>query len=284
MKDATCDWIRWIDADEVVEKRDAHKLKDVIKDDEVDVIYLPMFNGAIGEKATSIFSAEKIFRNHIGIHFEGIVHNSLKYSGPDKNVNIRLYHYGYHQGEEQMEKKFIRTSTLLKEQIRSDPENPIPHHYLAVSYLDRKRHEECIREAIEAIRLFELRKSNSQLRLLTYHTASVAFYRTQDLSNAEKYALKAIDLHHDYLDAHCILSSIYFLRKEYDNCAEATRKYLKSLKSIESDPSKALVIPYDTLQHAWLAHTRMAINPFEQGKNKEGLHSLHNDINCADNV
>ncbi|MGR3175666.1 MAG: glycosyltransferase, partial [Candidatus Scalindua sp.] len=282
LKYATCDWILILDADEEVEKKDARKLREVIKDTDVNVINLPVFYKPKGGKDLSVSSSERIFRNHLGFCYEGIVHNNLKYSGSDKNVNIRLNHYGYHQGEEQMEKKFIRTSTLLKEQIKDDPENPIPHHYLAVSYLDRKRHEECIREAIEAIRLFELRKSNSQLRLLTYHTASVAFYRTQDLSNAEKYALKAIDFHHDYLDAHCILSSIYFLRKEYDNCAEATENYLKSLKSIESDPSRALVIPYCTLQHAWLAHTRMAINNYEQGKDKEGLQSLKNAISCAD--
>ena len=291
IKYATCDWIIWLDADEEVDKEDAHKLKEVIKDPvgcetthRVDVIYIPVFNRPVGGKNLSVSNLEKIFRNHIGIYFEGIVHNYLKYSGPSKNVNIRQYHYGYHDGEELMEKKFKRTATLLKEQIRNDPGNPVPHHYLAISYLDRKMHEECIQEALEAIRLFELQNSNLQLRLLAYHTTSVAFYRGKDLTNAEIYALKAIDFHHDYLDAHCILSSIYFLRKEYDKCAEATSKYLKSLKSIESDPSKALVIPYSTLQHVWLAHTRMAINNYEQGNEKEGLQSLKNAVNCADNV
>ena len=77
-------------------------------------------------------------------------------------------------------------------------------------------------------------------------------------------------------------SSIYFLRKEYDKCAEATKKYLKSLKSIESDPSKTLSIPYNTLQHAWLAHTRMAINNYEQGRDAEGIESLSNAISCTD--
>ena len=271
LKYATCDWIIWLDADEEVDKEDAHKLKEVIKDNTVDVIHIPVFNRPVGGKNFSVSNLEKIFKNHIGIYFEGIVHNSLKYSGLSKNVNIRQYHYGYHDGEGLMGKKFKRTSTLLKEQIKNNPENPVPHHYLAISYLDRQRHEECIQEALEAIRLFELQNSNLQLRLLAYYTASVAFYRTQDMSNAEKYALKAIDFHPDYLDAHCILSSIYFLRKEYDKCADATENYLKSLKSIESDPSRALVIPYCTLQHAWLAHTRMAINNYEQGKDKEGL-------------
>ncbi len=291
LKYATCDWILILDADEEIEKEDARKLREVIKDPvgcetthRINVINLPVFYKPEGGKDLSVSSSERIFKNHLGFYYEGIVHNSLKYTGPDKNVNIRLNHYGYHQGEEQMEKKFIRTSTLLKEQIRNDPENPVPHHYLAISYLDRKVHEECIREALEAIRLFELQNSNLQLRLLAYHTASVAFYRTQDMTNAEKYALKAIDFHPDYLDAHCILSSIYFLRKEYDKCAEATSRYLKSLKSIESDPSKILVIPYSTLQHAWLAHTRMAINHYEQGKDKEGLQSLKNAINCTDNA
>ncbi len=279
---ATGDWIIWIDADEEVDKRDAHKLKNVIRDDEVNVIYLPMFNRPIGGKAVSVFNAEKIFRNHIGIHFEGIVHNNLKYSGLSKSVNIKLYHYGYNQGEEQMEKKFVRTSSLLRLQIKDDPENPTPHHYLAISCLERQRHEECIKEVLEAIRLFELKNSNSQFRLLSYYTACVAFYRMQDLNNAEKYALKAISFYPDYLDAHCILTSIYFLRKEYDKCAKETEKYLKLLESLNSDPSKALVIPYNTLQDAWLAHTRISINCFEQGNEIEGLQSLKNAINSAD--
>ena len=281
---ATGDWIMWLDADEEVDERDAHKLKEAIRDEEVDVIYLPMFNKPIGGNAVSVFSAEKIFRNHIGIYFDGIVHNNLMYSGPSKNVNIKLYHYGYNQGEEQMKKKFERTSSLLRLQIKDDPENPTPHHYLAISCLDRQRHEECIKEALEAVRLFELKSSDSQFRLLSYYTACVAFYQTQDLDNAEKYALKAISFYPDYLDAHCILSSIYFLRKEYDKCAEATNKYIKLLDSLNSDPSQALVIPYNTLQNAWLAHTRMSINYFEQNNEYEGLQSLRSAINSTDSA
>ncbi len=284
LKYATCDWIMWIDADEEVNKNDAHKLKDVIRDDEVDVICLPMFNRPIGGKAVSTFIAEKIFRNHIGIHFEGIVHNSLKHSGLTKKENIRLNHYGYNQGDKQMEKKFKRTSSLLKLQIKDDPDNPTPHHYLAISCLERHRYEECIKEAMEAIRLFELKNSNSQFSLLSYYTACVAFYQTNDLDNAEKYALKATKLFPDYLDAHCILTSIYFLRKEYDKCTEETNKYLELLESLNSDPSKAMFIPYNTLQDAWLAHTRMAINYFEQNNDGEGMQSLKSAIESADSV
>jgi tetratricopeptide (TPR) repeat protein len=281
---ATCDWVLILDADEEVEKEDACKLREVINDNGVNVINLPVFYKPKGGQNLSVSSSERIFKNFLSIHYEGIVHNSLKHSGPSKNVNIRLYHYGYHQGEEQMEKKFKRTSTLLKKQINDDPENPIPHHYLAISYLDRKKNNECIKEALEAIRLFEVQNSNSQFRFLSYYTVCVAYYRENDLANAEKYALMTVEYYPDYLDAYCILTSIYFLRKEYYKCEKATDNYLRLLEAIETDPSKALSIPYNTLNHAWLAHTRMAINHYEQGNHNCGHQSLNNAIHCADNA
>jgi len=283
LKYATCDWILILDADEEVEREGAHKLKDVIKENGVNVIYLPVLNRPVGGKNISINNSERLFKNHLDFHYEGIVHNALKHSDLSKKANIKIYHYGYNQGDEQMEKKFIRTSTLLREQIKNDPENPIPRHYLATSYLNRQKNDECIHEALEAIRLFEQQNSNVQPQLLTYYTASVAFYRKKDLSNAETYALKAIDFYADYVDAYCMLSSIYLMQKEYDKCIEVSKKFLKLLKAIESNPTKALVIPYNNLQHDWLVHSRMAIVYYEQGKEHEGAQSLNSAVNCADN-
>jgi tetratricopeptide (TPR) repeat protein len=282
LKYATCEWILILDADEEVDKEDTHKLKDVIKEDGVNVIYLPVIGRTVGGKNISIFKSERLFKNHHDFHYEGIVHNTLNYSDLNKNANIKIYHYGYNQGDEQIDKKFIRTSTLLKKQIKDDPENPIPHHYLAISCLVRQKYDECIREALEAIRLFEQQNSNAQPRLLNYFTASVAFFRNNDLANAEAYALKTIDLYADYLDAYFILSSIYLMQKEHDKCIDVTKKYLKLLRTIESNPTKALVIPYNNL-HAWLAHSRMAIVYYEQNKEHEGIQSLNSAISCSDN-
>ena len=283
LKYATCDWILILDADEEADREDASKLKDVVKENDKNIIFLPVINKPVEGKNTSVSISERLFKNHLGFRYEGIVHNALKYSGLAKKANIKIYHYGYNQGDEQQEKKFIRTSTLLREQIKNDPRNPIPHHYLATSYLDRQRNDECIREALEAIKLFKKQNINTQPRLLTYYTASVAFYRKKDLANAEAYALKAIDFYPDYVDAYCLLSSIYLMRKEHNKCIEASKKFLKLLESIESNLTKALVIPYNNLQHASLVHSRMAIVYYEQGKEHEGDQSLNNAISCADN-
>jgi tetratricopeptide (TPR) repeat protein len=290
LKYATCEWILILDADEEVDKKDAHKLRKVVKGPvgcetthRANVIYLPVINKPVGGKNTSVSISERLFKNHLGFRYEGIVHNALKYSGPAKKANIKIYHYGYNQGDEQQEKKFIRTTTLLREQIKDDPENPIPRHYLAISYLDRQKNDECIHEALEAIRLFEQQNSKAQSQLLTYYTASVAFYRKKDMVNAETYALKAINFYANYVDAYCMLSSIYLMQKEHNKCIEVSKKFLKLLKAIESDPTKALVIPYNNLQHAWLVHSRMAIVYYEQNKEHEGTQSLKSAISCADN-
>jgi len=283
LKYATCKWILVLDADEEVERKNAHKLKDVIKENSVNVIYLPVISRPVGGKNITIGTSERLFKNHLGFRYEGIVHNALKHSGLIKKANIKVYHYGYNQDDKIIERKFRRTSTLLREQIKNDSKNPTPHHYLATACLGRKRYDECIKEALEAIRLFELEKSNSQARLPSYYAASASFYHKKDLVNAEIYALKAIDFYADFMDAYCILSSIYFQRREYGKCTEATQKYLKLLKSIELDPTKALNISFNTLNHAWMAHSRMAIIYYKHGKEHEGIQSLNNAISCVDN-
>lgn len=279
---ATCNWILILDADEELDKHDSHKLREVIKDDNVNVLYLPVHDKSFDGPVRSVSNSVRVFKNNLGFHYEGIVHNKLICSELSKNIDIKIYHRGYSLDEEMMQRKFIRTSTLLKEQINKGPENPLPRHYLSISYLDRKMHKECIQEALEAMRLFELQKSNAQVITLTNYTASVAFYRMQDLTNAEKYALKALDLHSEYLDAYCILSTIYFLRGEYDNCIEMTKKYLQILETIVNNPSTALYVPFNTLHHAKLAYTRLSIIYFERGEKSNGNAAIKNAVKHAD--
>ncbi|MBS1258714.1 MAG: Cell division coordinator CpoB [Candidatus Scalindua arabica] len=284
LKYATCDWIMWLDADEEVDREDAHKLREVIKDDDVNVICLPLFSRFNNDKNLAVANSGKIFRNNLGFHFEGIVHNALKFSGPTKNVNIRIDHYGYNQDEEQMERKFIRTSTLLKEQIKNDPEDPKPHHYLSTAYLERKKYDESIKSALRAIELYEKHDKTSPLLSFTYYNASTAYHFKNDLKNAEKYSIKAIELNPEYLDPYDMLSIIYFTQRDYDKFSHYTQRFFELLGEIEKDPSIVMAIPYNTLNNSWLAHSRMAITHFEQNNEKKGLQSLKNAVNCADNV
>ena len=139
-----------------------------------------------------------------------------------------------------MEMKFVRTSTLLRKQIKNDPLNPMPHHFLAIAFSSRNKYDECIDEALQAIKLFELNNINTNVVLLTCYTASVAFYNKGDLVNAESYALKSVNSYNDYLDGYFILSSIYMRLQAYDKCIKVTNKYLTILEKIKSNPTEVL--------------------------------------------
>ncbi len=283
LKYAKCDWILILDADEEVDKKDAYKLREVIRDKNLNTIRLPVYSKLDEGRNLAVGNSERIFRNHLGIHYEGIVHNKLKTKVPTKAFDIKVHHHGYSHDKEQMEKKFIRTTTLLKEQIKENPEDPVPHHYLATSYLDNKgKNDECLQEALEAARLYELQNSKEQTRLLNYYTASIAFLRKNDLGNAEKFALKSLDFYPEYLDGYCLLSTIYFDLKEYGKCIEYTNKYLKMLKSIDSDPTSVLSIPYNTLQQSWMAYSKFAVIYYEQNNKDKGDEALRNALNSTE--
>ena len=104
LKYATGDWILILDADEEIDKEDAHRLKEVIKDPvgsetspKADLILIPVYCKFNNGKNDSIANSERLFRNHLGICYEGIVHNALKHSAPTRTENIKLHHHGYNQ-------------------------------------------------------------------------------------------------------------------------------------------------------------------------------------------
>ncbi len=282
LKYATCDWILIMDADEEIEEKDAHKLRETIKDDDVNLIYMPAYSKLKGGTNSSVYLIERVYKNHLDFHYEGIVHNALKYSGSYKNENIVFYHYGYHLGEEHKEKKFARTSTLLKKQIEDDPSNPMPHHFLAIEFSGRNMNDESIDEALKAIKLFEHNNINTEVKLLSCYTASLAFYNKNDLVNSEYYAKKSVNSYSDYLDGYFILSSIYMRQKEYSKCINAANKYLTILDNVKSNPAETLRIPYNNIDNAWQVHARLAIVYFEQDKDDEGVQRLKEAVRIVD--
>jgi len=139
LKYATCNWILILDADEEIDGNDVHGLKSLLRESDADLICLQVFDKTLDGKIVSISNSERLFKNHLDIQYEGIVHNSLKYSCRTEISNIKIFHYGYNLDEEKMERKFVRTSTLLREQIKNNPLNPMPHHFLAIAFLSRKK-------------------------------------------------------------------------------------------------------------------------------------------------
>lgn len=241
---ATCDWVLVMDADEEIEKKDVLKLKEVIKANDKDVLYVPVINRKSGGvKSESLIYTERLYRNHLGFHYTGPVHNLLNHNGKIKRENIRLYHYGYYLNKDVMEAKFKRSSVLLEEWIERDKLNPTPYYYLTALCLAFQMHDDAIKYAWKTLRLAEYHQAFVVLRVMSLYVLAVCFFNKKDFATSERYALMAITINPKYKDAYCILASTLYEKKEYVNFKIAAEKYL------EIDIEKMGDIPCSTLGH-----------------------------------
>jgi glycosyltransferase involved in cell wall biosynthesis len=273
-------WMIQMDADEIMEKKDAVKVRDTVRSAHkttANLVHMVLINKAKdSDEVMSVINTGKIMRVLPGLHFKNRVHNRLVCTGDVIQTNLTIIHHGYSLPDaETMKKKRDRTTRLLLMQRSEQPEDPETSHYLAIQYLRLEDYEMCICVGKQAIDLWERFEPLSQLQLLTLHTTAMANYQlgsactTKEeqrvfFDDAIKYSEMALEKYPDYLDSNCLLSSIYFATKDHEKCQKYAEKFLAAAAMIKSDNSKSLVIPLMSMKHEWMVCLQLAINYFEQ--------------------
>jgi glycosyltransferase involved in cell wall biosynthesis len=271
LKYATCDWILILDADHELEKADAHRLKEATNTTDANYIHFPVYDIHEGGKNLGVYDFGLLFRNHLGFHYKGTVHNELVFSGNVKRFNIRVYHYGSDLNEEQMRKKFIRTSALLKEQIKAEPHNPVPHRYLGDAYMRMKIYDEAIAESNTALTLRDESKCRTENFMISYYIICAAYYEKEDMESAKIYALRAIEIDDQQIDIYCILALVYFNIKEFDKFLQCSKRYLDLWNNLMSNNNN-IVNPfvYHTIGHKWKIHLLCGLHYLSIGQDETG--------------
>ncbi|RKX20036.1 MAG: hypothetical protein DRP35_06715 [Candidatus Zixiibacteriota bacterium] len=237
IEQATSDWIFIIDADERIDANDIPRLFETISNDQVNAIAINVFNcyKETGLKVTSANST-RFFRRGLGFKYEGIVHNQLYI--PDnlsiERAPISLEHLGYDLSKDKMKDKFIRTKTLLEEQLKDNPDFAFAWYNLA-QLLRGKLFDnietyapQIIKSAKKAI---ELTNPNEQaeryIHLMALDQLAWTYFYTQQYDKAEKYANQALGHKPNYLDPIMLLGHIFAKNKDY---SEAIKKYEEFLE------------------------------------------------------
>lgn len=134
---AAGEWIMILDGDEVLENPD--ELLSVLEQKNLTQYNTITFKEKnlydYKENKYTLISTYRIFKNDGEFHYKGTVHNQPSYKEPILNTDIMLKHYGYIiDDKDLMEKKFKRTTELLKREIKKDPNNFYYIFQLGVSY------------------------------------------------------------------------------------------------------------------------------------------------------
>lgn len=131
LKYATKDWILIMDGDDEFCKEDKEKFKELVNTNlDKNILYFFETLNYCGSFADSnnisINLNPRLFKNNYGYNYDGDVHNQLinyKYNIKDVNIPIRIYHYGYLDNNIKVKNKRERNISLLKEQLKKEPNN-----------------------------------------------------------------------------------------------------------------------------------------------------------------
>ena len=244
LKHTAKDWILVLDADEIIEKEDLNKIKEIIKDNENDG-FLFLQKNYTNDTSVAGFVFEthrkdnktyagwygsliaRLFRNKKDFKFEGTVHELIEPSIESKNgkislANVSLHHYG-NSDPKIVEKKRKFYLELCKKKVK---DNPTAHSYyeLGVLYKENNDFENAIKSLNKAVEL------DSKHRLAFFELGIISEQK-QNYDDAIKYYTESLRIKNDG-EIYENLGVCYFRKENYEHA------YANLMKAALLNPNK----------------------------------------------
>ncbi|MBV4450950.1 glycosyltransferase, partial [Clostridium tyrobutyricum] len=231
------EWFFYIDGDEVLndsrEIIDFFNSKDYKKYNSA-TIYIKNLIDLNDENSFSIFPALRLFYKDKNFKFVNAVHNQPLYKEPTKYLNVNCKHYGYiNNDKELMKRKFKRTSDILKNELKKNPDNVYYRHQLSVTYGMYKDNENSLKEAKKAFDCFLKQKLNPKEYLYLYYQLAVSYINNKRYEDAEKICQKGINVEKDYVDLYFYLGSVKMILGKYEEGISIYKKYLDLISNYD---------------------------------------------------
>ncbi|MFE4712719.1 MULTISPECIES: glycosyltransferase [unclassified Paenibacillus] len=228
---ASGDWIVWLDADEEVDSVDAPRLRSVLEMDDQNLVFVELINyyGESPPDPDKIYrlAHHRLFRNGIGIRFNGSIHeqlNNREILGNQeqmKMLDVKVYHYGYLDSEVTAKAKSERNLTLLKKASSEPAPDPWIEYHLASEHYRLENFPEAFQHVNQSIRLF---LENSILPpAMLYKLKYSSLIALGSLDNVVAAIDKALGIYPDYVDLHYLKGIALLHRNIVQEAAEAFR-------------------------------------------------------------
>ncbi|MBN1850770.1 MAG: glycosyltransferase [Deltaproteobacteria bacterium] len=266
---ASSEWILYLDADEELIPPSGQIIKNAIQNQSIDSIAVQIINPFNNGKNQAVFNAVRIFKKHV--RFEGIVHNRETGCVNTLFYPVRILHHGYNLNIEKTKVKFARTSSLLKEQIHQDPDNPLPHHYLSASYLSMGVFEQdyfhkAVHEGMKAIHLAKEQQNGDPIFLCSHYIVAASHLNLGNIVDAEALCKKALDIFPDHLDSYFLLAKIYDRKGEILLGKKSAERYLAVHDEITNNPGKFGRLINNSYWGRWLIKIFLGKIIYEEGE------------------
>lgn len=234
---ATGDWIFQLDADEELFSEDAPMLRKTALEGKADYYHCQFYDTKQDGSVHCVFNLIRLFRAGMGMGYKRKVHNQLQTRGEEAYSKIRIRHYGYDLSPEQMEAKHIRTTTLLRELIKTDPEDAYSLFQLSASYSMHREFDKAVMYGETALEIMRRKRLRNGFFMTAYHTVAQGYYALGRHADAERIGLEALDCFPLHLDICHLLANLYFKTRSLDRCKFLSQRYLEIHAALTKDPA-----------------------------------------------
>ncbi|MBN1832749.1 MAG: glycosyltransferase [Deltaproteobacteria bacterium] len=268
------DWILWMDADEQLEPDGGKVLRKAIANTDADSLMVTMVCYFENRTRQSWNNSIKLFRNGLGIHFEGFVHNRVVGCKSTGFCPVKIYHFGYDIDQTSVRKKFQRTGSLLRKAIHEDPLNFKHHHDLAVAFSSVHRFREAVYEGLTAIRLHKEQGASDPNILWTYFVVASSYYNLQMWDEAKSFAQEAVSINPDHFDSFFVLASVYAAQKDMKRFLEAYDRFDELAKKYSEKPELMTGLVVNKIDEKWRLDLEYGTLLLENGSTEEAAKRL----------
>ncbi|WML35495.1 glycosyltransferase family 2 protein [Clostridium sp. OS1-26] len=184
----------------------------------------------------SIIAQHYIFKNDGTFYYSGTVHNQPNFKEPVGNLDIILSHYGYIMNSKEVrEKKFNRTSYILKKELEKDPLNLYYRYQLAKSYSIYGNHKESLNQTKLFMKILDNKPLNYDY-VMYYTAAAVVYFCNRLYDETIKICDDILSIIPDFMDAFYFKAQSMFLKTNYREAIKDYKSYLNSLNNIQKNP------------------------------------------------
>jgi glycosyltransferase involved in cell wall biosynthesis/protein-L-isoaspartate O-methyltransferase len=156
LQHATGDWILWMDADDTIPPQCGQKLRELIalaEDKTTGFLMQVHIPPAPGEEGFTVVDHVKLFRNGLGLQFEGRIHEQIlesiyRVGGRVERSDLYVVHSGYDHSPEGQAHKRERDLSLLQLDQEERPGHPFVLFNIGMTAYHLKEYERA-REALE---------------------------------------------------------------------------------------------------------------------------------------
>jgi glycosyltransferase involved in cell wall biosynthesis len=254
---AKSDWILVLDHDEELMSNHCLKLTKLINFSHYDIYYLNLISDSVDKiyRTTCINTLPRLFRNHLGIQYEGRIHEQLIQSAEKIGAKIgksdlTIIHHGY---QERRDEKFQRNLRILRTEVESNSQNVLAWFHLGETYSLLNRNDEAILAYDNALKSERLPDYLVPIALVNYGNALT---KLGNYSEAIKKCQQAIYHKEDLAMAHVIIALAYLKL----NQSNEVIKYLENAVHIMNSKVVNQTLAYEVLPDMKYVRTVLAHN------------------------